>query len=219
MDDSRILTQVSFTAMENGTPDDFALVKANDHDTHNDLSERVKSLLQSSADDDGAYQISRLDHSLQSATRALNGHADDDWVFAALLHDIGDIIAPDNHAAVAASVIEPYVRPEVEWVVRMHGIFQGFYYWHHIGADPNTREKFRTTPYFEHAVAFCHIYDQCSFDPAYPSKDLNSFDELLQRVFARKPFATRTPLGLEAMGITEIERISYEQILAATSPF
>ncbi len=115
---------VSFTAMKNGTPDDYQLIAANDAETASELPNRLIAHLKEMAADDGAYQISRLDHVLQCATRAHRDGADDDWLIAALLHDIGDVLAPFTHGQVAAEIIRPFVRSEVTWVVRNHGTFQ-----------------------------------------------------------------------------------------------
>jgi predicted HD phosphohydrolase len=199
--------------MEDGTADDYALVDSHDSESQGQLPARLTALLEPIAQEKSPFQISRLDHSLQCATRARAAGADDDWQFAALLHDIGDTVAPDNHSCFAASVIAPYVRPEVEWVVRMHGVFQGYYYRHHLGLDRHAREQYRDANYFEHAVAFCHLYDQCSFDPDYPTANLDSFGDLLTRVCARKPFEQGAPQGLKAMGIGDAERRAYARVL------
>ena len=53
------------------------------------------------------YPIDRARHSRQSATRALRNGESDEFVVAALLHDIGDVLAPDNHSAVAAAIVAP----------------------------------------------------------------------------------------------------------------
>ena len=155
-------------------------------------------------------------HALQSAARAERGGADDDWVFGALLHDIGDTLAPDNHATLAADLIEPYVRPEVAWVVAKHGAFQGHYYWRHIGRNGNARERYRDHPWFEHGVAFCHLYDQNSFDPDYPTPNVEHFRPLIERVVARAPYERTEPMGVEAMGVGPAERETYRSVLNAT---
>ena len=74
------------------------------------------------------YQVSRLEHSLQSATKALRAGEDEEMIVAALLHDIGDELAPLNHSEYAAAVLKPYVSEKTHWIVKMHGLFQTFYY-------------------------------------------------------------------------------------------
>lgn len=210
--------RVSFRAMADGTPADFALIAANDADTQSDLPQRLIDHLLLAKGDDGAYQIDRLDHALQAAHRAEIAGADDDWVFGILMHDIGDTLSPDNHATVAADLIEPYVRPEVTWVVAKHGVFQGHYYWAHIGRDGAAREQYRDHPWFEHGVAFCHLYDQNSFDPDYPTPIVEHFRALIERVCARNPFSHTKAEGIDAMGIGPNERIRYREVLETRVP-
>ena len=124
-----------------------------------------------------------------SATRAHEDGADEELVVAALLHDIGDIIAPDNHSAVAAAVLQPYVSERTHWVVLHHGLFQGYYYFHHFDRDQNARDRYRGNPYYQDCVDFCAKYDQNSFDPAYQSKPLEFFEPMVRRLFARGPYA------------------------------
>ncbi len=118
------------------------------------------------------YQIARLEHALQSATRASRDGADIDWLVATLLHDIGDGLAPQNHDRFAAEIIRPFVREEVTWVVEHHGIFQSYYYGHHYGWDKNARDEFKDHPCFQSCANFCERWDQSSFDPDYKSEPL-----------------------------------------------
>ena len=110
------------------------------------------------------YKIDRLQHSLQVATRAYRDGADEETVVAALLHDIGDWLAPHNHSQVAAEILKPYVSDRTYWVIKHHGLFQSYYYEHHLGGDRNAREKYRGHPYFEAAVAFSLAFRTPSVD-------------------------------------------------------
>jgi predicted HD phosphohydrolase len=134
------------------------------------------------------YKVSRLEHSLQSATRAENDGADIEMIVAALVHDIGDELAPENHSQMAASILRPYVRAEVTWVVEMHGLFQMQYYAHFYDKDPSGHLAYRDHPWFDSCQRFCAVYDQAAFDPAYPTKPLSHFEPMLREVFSRKPF-------------------------------
>jgi predicted HD phosphohydrolase len=134
------------------------------------------------------YKITRLDHGLQSATRALREGADIDWVVGTLLHDIGDGLAPQNHDRFSAEVIRPFVRWDVAWVVEHHGIFQMLYYAHHYGWDENARDQFKDHPCFQSCAEFCERWDQSSFDPDYVSEPLSFFEPMLREVFARKAY-------------------------------
>jgi len=130
--------------------------------------------------------VSRLGHSLQAATRALTDGADDELVLAALVHDLGDELAPCNHAELAAAIVRPYVRAEVTWIVEQHGLFQTYYYAHHTGGDRLQRERLRGHRWYDACVAFCERWDQASFDPGYPSRPLEYFVPLVERIFRRE---------------------------------
>lgn len=147
--------RVSFTAMKDGTKEDFLIIKENDDQTNAELPERIIAMLKEMAKDDGAYHISRLDHVLQCATRAYRDNAGDDWVMAALLHDIGDVLAPHTHGQVAAEILRPFLSEEIVWVVRHHGTFQMFYNKSLTEEERNSREKFKDHPYYQSAVDFC----------------------------------------------------------------
>ena len=134
------------------------------------------------------YRITRLDHGLQSATRAEADGVDIDWIVGALLHDIGDGLAPQNHDKFSAEVIRPFVRWEVAWTVAHHGIFQMVYYAHHYGWDKNARDEYKDHPCFETCSQFCERWDQASFDPDYPWKSLEYFEPMVREVFSRKAF-------------------------------
>lgn len=180
---------VSFTAMADGTVDDYRLLDGLEREHAAGLADRLLETLARLTDSLGGYQITRLEHSLQSATRARRDGADVDWVVAALLHDIGDELAPYNHSQFAASVLQPYVRAEVHWVVEHHGVFQQYFFAHHLGGDRHARDEFRGHEWAPLCEAFCERWDQCSFDPAYESDDLASFEADVREVFAREAWA------------------------------
>ncbi len=181
--------EVSFTQMKDGTAEDYALLAELEKPFLTLTADRVLAELgrQGEMTLEG-YKITRLDHGLQSATRAESEGADTDWIVGALLHDIGDGLAPQNHDRMSAEVIRPFVRWEVAWVVEHHGIFQMLYYGHHYGWDRNARDRFRDHPCFDACAAFCERWDQASFDPAYPSKPLAHFEPMVRQVFARKAY-------------------------------
>lgn len=176
---------VGFTAMADGTADDYHLLDRHERLYAAGLPDRVLAMLSGlSASLDG-YQVTRLEHSLQAATRARRDGADVDWVVAALVHDIGDGLAPYNHSELAASVLQPYVPAEVHWVVLHHGVFQSYYYAHHLGGDRNARDRFADHPWAALCEEFCERWDQRSFDPDYQSDELASFEADLREVFSR----------------------------------
>lgn len=176
---------VSFRKMEDGTREDYLLLDQSERDYAVGLPDRVLAALRKLDHSLEGYPVSRLGHSLQVATRALEDKADDELVVAALIHDIGDELAPYNHAEVAAGIIRPYVRAEVSWIVEQHGLFQSYYYVHHLGGDRHARERLKDHPWYEACVAFCERWDQPSFDPDYKARPLESFESLVRRIFSR----------------------------------
>ena len=177
---------VSFTAMEHGTRADYDLIFAHDAANAAGLAGRVLGWLEL-MDGDSPYRISRLEHSLQTATRAERDGADDETIVCALLHDIGDLLAPTNHSEVAAAVLRPYVSEKNYWIVEHHGLFQGYYWFHHYEQDRNARDRYKDHPYYGACVEFCARWDQVSFDPAYEASPLEHFTPLVEDIFARTP--------------------------------
>ena len=131
------------------------------------------------------YKVDRLEHSLQTATRAERSGADIDWIVCALIHDLGDDLAPLNHDSLAAAIVKPYVREECSWTVQHHGIFQYKYYADKVGLNPEERQKYKDSPYFDVAERFCRDWDQNSFDPNYETLPLEHFRPMVEEVFRR----------------------------------
>lgn len=180
---------VSFTQMKDGTRKDYMLLAEHERAYQVRTADRLLAELRRQGRETlEGYRITRLEHGLQSATRAEADGADLDWIVGALLHDIGDSLAPQNHDRMAAEVIRPFVRWDVSWVVEHHGIFQMLYYGHHYGWDRNARDHFRDHPCFDLCAAFCERWDQASFDPDYPSRPLEHFEPMVREVFARKAY-------------------------------
>ncbi|MCZ0936579.1 MAG: peptidase [Gemmatimonadetes bacterium] len=180
---------VSFTRMEDGTREDYELLSRLEDDFAADTADRVLAHLRQLSGSVGGYQVDRLEHSLQSATRAHRDGADEEMVVAALLHDIDDLLAPHSHGELAALLLRPFVTERTHWIVRHHGLFQLVYYAHHLGRDPNARDRYRDHPWYQDAVDFCHRWDQASFDPDYESLPLEFFEPMVRRIFAREPFS------------------------------
>lgn len=175
---------VSFTQMADGTREDYELLDqyAEEHDKT--LTDRVLAALLALEGSFGGYKVTRLEHSLQSASRAYRDGRSEEYVVATLLHDIGDELAPHTHGEMASAVLRPFVSEECWWIVKHHGVFQLYYYAHHYGGDRNVRDRFRDSPYFEACVEFCELYDQSSFDPDYESLPFEFFEPMVRRVFA-----------------------------------
>ena len=175
---------VSFSAFTEATLEDWHLINAHDAEHASHDADRVLGWLRQ-MDGPSPYRVSRLEHSLQSATRAEADGADDEMVAVALLHDIGDEIAPLNHAQVAAAVLRPYVSEKAWWIVHHHGLFQGYYWFEFFGRDRNERDRYSDSPYYDACVQFCADWDQNCFDPSFRSKPLEHFEPLVRDLFAR----------------------------------
>ncbi|MFO1193641.1 MAG: HD domain-containing protein [Rhodoferax sp.] len=179
---------VDFVQMKHGTAEEYHFLHKLESEYIRALPDRLLVALERLGDSLQGYKISRLAHSLQSATLAEADGADIEVIVAALIHDLGDELAPENHSQLAAAIIRPYVRAEVTWIIEMHGLFQMQYYAHHYGRDPNGYLAYKDHPWFESCCRFCERYDQAAFDPSYPTKPLSYFAPMLREVFSRAPF-------------------------------
>jgi predicted HD phosphohydrolase len=182
------MESVGFTRMADGTKEDYELLAGLEQKHIRKTPDRIMAALRALDGSLEGYKITRLEHSLQSATRAEADGADKEMVCAALIHDLGDELAPENHSQLAAAIIRPYVREEVTWVIEMHGLFQMPYYVHYFGQPVDRHLKYRDNPYFDSCMRFCDAWDQESFDPDYPTKPLEYFEPLVREIFSRKPF-------------------------------
>ncbi len=180
---------VSFTEMMAGTAEDYFFLQERDKEFVADQPARIIDLLRQQANSFTGYKIDRLQHTLQTATRALRDGASDEWVVAALLHDIGDSLAAHSHGEFAAAILRPYVSDEIVWSVRNHPIIQEHYYVHHLGQNPNRRDRLRGSPFYDAALNFCERWDQASFDPDYDTLALAEFEPVLWKVLGRPPRA------------------------------
>jgi len=179
------MNQVSFRQMKYGTEAEYRMLDVLERHYAAGLPGRLERALMALDGSLEGYLVTRLTHSLQTATRAERDGADEEMIAAALLHDLGDELAPYNHAAYAAEIIRPYVRPQVTWIVEHHGTFQKYYYAHHMGGDRHVREALRGHEWFQLCADFCENWDQASFDPDYETLPLAHFRPLLERVFAQ----------------------------------
>ena len=149
------------------------------------LAGRVLTHLQLLDGDYGGFPIDRLQHSLQTATRAHRAGESEPYVVMALLHDIGDTLGSYNHPDIAAAILKPFVDQRLHWMCEHHGIFQGYYFFQYLGLDRNMRDGLRGHPHYEDTARFCELYDQSAFDAGYDSAPLAFFEPMVQRLFAR----------------------------------
>lgn len=173
-----------FAALADSTAADWVLLTEAFTPFLADLPNRILAQMRALEHDHGGFPVNRLEHCLQTATRAYNDGRDEEYLVCALLHDIGDILAPAAHADLAATILKPYVSPENHWMVEKHGIFQGYYFFHHIGLDRNMREQFRGHDCFEQTAEFCAKYDGPSFDSVFESMPLDAFAPMVHNVLS-----------------------------------
>lgn len=186
--------RTAFSTFEESTQEDWDLIAPQLNVTQSLVPDQVIRLLRSMKSDHGGFPVDRLEHSLQTATRAERDGRDNEYVLCALIHDIGDTLSPFNHPAVAAAILQPFVSPANLWMVEHHGVFQGYYFWHYIGLDRDARETFRDSPWFEYTEEFCAKYDQTAFDADYRSEPLEHFEPLIrERLVTTVPAPAPTP--------------------------
>ena len=185
MADGAMTGKAGFHAMTQGSAEDWRAIGEAAAPFNRAHADRLLDSLRQLGHDEGGFAVNRLEHSLQTATRAHRDGRDEEYVVCALMHDIGDLMGPANHAEIGAMIMKPYVSEANHWMMDKHGVFQGYYFFHHIGLDRDMREQFRGHPHFEYAAQFCHLYDQNSFEPDYDSMPLEAFEPMLRRVVAK----------------------------------
>ncbi len=177
--------RAAFHRMTEGTQDDWMIIARSAVAHAQRLPDRVLAHMQLLRGDFGGFAIDRLEHSLQTATRALRDGRDDEYVACALIHDIGDTLGSFNHADIGAAILKPFISERNLWMLEHHAIFQGYYYFQHLGLDRDMRERFRDREHFDYTAEFCERYDQPSFEPSYESLPLSHFEPLLRELMQR----------------------------------
>ena len=196
MADGHAPVQAKFREMLEGSKEDWDIIAEHSKGFNKGLAKRVLDHLRLLDGDYGGFPVDRLTHSLQTATRAHRDGRDEEYVVCALLHDIGDTLGSYNHPDVAAAILKPFVSEQNLWMVANHGMFQGYYFFHHLGLDRNMRDQFKDHPHYEYCAQFCHLYDQSAFDPDYESESLEFFEPMVERLFSQP----KNSMYLKALG-------------------
>jgi len=180
-----------FTRLDEATPEncvdyvkDFAA-----ESTPEKMAGRMMKMLEGLKNINCCNLVDLYEHNLQSGSRAFRDGADTETVVCALFHDIGEVMSPVCHGEIAASILRPYISDKNYWILQHHEIFQTYYYGKACGVDPDLREEFRFSPYFEACEKFCRDWDMTSFDPDYQSMELDEFAPLVLEVFSRAPYS------------------------------
>jgi predicted HD phosphohydrolase len=171
--------------MDESTAEQWAVIGKETYEHQGRVADRALAMLESLAEITDGFAVDQLTHSLQTATLAERAGADEEVVFASLLHDIGKAVSVPNHPEIAAAIIKPYVRPDVYHMIRAHQDFQGRHYYAHFGADPDAREQYRGEPWYALAEQFADEWDQIAFDPDYDTLKLSHFEPLVRERFAQ----------------------------------
>ena len=187
MTDSITQPRASFTSFQDSTKEDWDLIMSQRGALTTSLPSRVLQQLELLRNDYGGFPVDRLEHSVQTATRAERDGRDDEYIVCARIHDVGDILTPHNHPDLAAAILKPFVSEANHWMVQHHGIFQGYYFWHYLGGDRNARDEFDGHEHYDHCEEFCALYDAPAFDPSYKSNPLEHYGPLLADFFTANP--------------------------------
>ncbi len=203
------MEKVHFTQMKKGTADDYAFLQKQEHAYAQKTGTRLLAALEGLNETLSGYQVTRYQHSLQTATRAWRDGADPDWIVSSLFHDIGDFYAPYDHDKYAALVLRPFIREQCRWCVEMHGEFQLIYYGQfYDGYNQHKRDRHLGHKFFNDCAAFCERWDQASFDPDYDSFTIDFFLPFVDEVFGRSPYDEKilnaTPQPLVNRQISDI---------------
>jgi predicted HD phosphohydrolase len=174
----------TFTDMRDSTAEDWSIIARRAVEFAQHLPDRALDHLRMLKGDSGGFAVDRLEHCLQTATRAYRDGRDEEYVVCALLHDIGDTLGPYNHAQIAAGILGPFVSEENLWMVRHHDVFQGYFFFHHLGGDRDLRDRYAGHPCFDRTAEFCELYDAPAFDPSYRSEPLEHFEPMVRAVLA-----------------------------------
>jgi predicted HD phosphohydrolase len=184
MGDMLMEQRAEFKSMKESTKADWDIIVARYQPFAKELPSRILAHLRLLGGDSGGFAVDRLQHSLLTATLAHKAGEDEEYVVCALLHDIGNTLGSWNHPEVSAAVLKPFVSEANHWMVEKHGIFQGYFFFQHVGMDRNMREQFRGHPHFERTARFCEIYDNPAFDPGMECAPLEFFEPMLRNVFS-----------------------------------
>ncbi len=175
---------MSFTRMDQGKIEDWMVIGHAVAVRQGSMAKIIKAMLLQLEEQVDGFAVNQLHHALQTATRAARDGASEEMIVAALCHDIGKVISVENHPAISAEILKPYLSRETYEIIRTHQDFQGRHYYALMGKDPEARVQYATEPWYEMACVFTDGWDQTSFDPAYDTLPLSHFEPMIDRVFA-----------------------------------
>lgn len=177
---------MSFTRMDQGRVEDWMAIGAQVAQRQSTMPAIIKSMLSQLEQQVDGFAVNQFVHGLQTATRAERAGASEELIVAALCHDIGKVISVENHPAIAAEILKPYVSNETYEIVRTHQDFQGRHYYALMGKDANARSQYANEPWYDLATRFTDEWDQASFDPDYDTLPIEHFEPMIDRVFSKR---------------------------------
>jgi predicted HD phosphohydrolase len=189
---------MAFTRMDHGKIEEWQVIGQAVGQRQARMPSVIKSMLAQLEEQVDGFAVNQLMHGLQTATRAERDGASQELIVAALCHDIGKVISVENHPAIAAEILKPYVSRETYEIVRTHQDFQGRHYYALIGKDPEARRQYQDEPWFDLARRFTDEWDQTSFDPEYDTLPLSHFEPMIDRVFSK-------PAGADEASAEQLE--------------
>jgi predicted HD phosphohydrolase len=197
---------MGFVRMDQGKDEDWTVIARGVARWQSLLPKRIKSMLLQLAGQSHGFEVNQLQHSLQTATRALRDKAPEEMIVAALCHDIGTAISTENHSAIAAEILKPYVSPEVYEIVRTHQDFQRSHYHVTVGRDPQARKQYSNESWYMTACRFSDEWDQTSFDPDYDNLPLEHFEPMIDRIFSSTRNGYSPPGGIYRRGWLRVKQ-------------
>lgn len=174
-----------FTRMQDGTAEDWAIIGAAHVEHFTKTPAHLMDMLRSLEKFTLGFACDQLQHSLMTGTLARQDGATDEEVAIALLHDVGKAVSIPNHGAIAAELMKPYVSEDAYFAIRHHQDFQGRYYYEFAGASPKLRDDFTGESWYPLAEKLVDRWDAPAFDPDFEVDSLESFEPLLQGIFAQ----------------------------------
>jgi len=174
-----------FTRMQDGTAEDWAIIGAAHKEHFSKTPAHLMDMLRSLQQVTVGFACDQLQHSLMTGTLARRDGASDEEVAIALLHDIGKAVNIPNHGPIGAELMRPYVSEDAYHAIYNHQHFQGKYYYEFAGGNPNMREDFTQESWYDLAVKLVDRWDAPAFDPDFEVDSLESFEPLLEKLFAQ----------------------------------
>jgi predicted HD phosphohydrolase len=188
----------SFRLIADSSREDWDIIMREQGKMAAGLADRILDHFALLDGDFAGYPVDRYQHSLQTAMLAAEDGRDDEYIVCALLHDIGDTLGIYNHADVAAVILEPFVSEANHWMVKHHGIFQGYNFFHYLGMDRNMRDQFKESPYYEQTDEFVQKYDNPAFDADRVTPTLAHFAPLVQDLMQQPRSGLMARAAMEA---------------------